>query len=140
MTNKEFYADYKWIKVKRYTMDESKSWENLYKDLDNHHLKETTFLIDEVRSLADKLDQLTEDTEKIEAKRKKKEKIAEYFRSFFVFWFGFAFIGAIVIDWSIDKQTQFEYHAWIFGGILLFGLLVSSLLTYCKFTQKGCEQ
>jgi hypothetical protein len=56
MTNKEHYSDYKWIKVKRYTDDESKSWEERYKSLDEHHLKETTFLINEVRSLADKLD------------------------------------------------------------------------------------
>lgn len=59
MTNKEYYTDYKWIKVKRYVMDESKSWENRYKDLDEHHIKETTFLISEIRKLADTLDATT---------------------------------------------------------------------------------
>lgn len=129
MTYKELYSDYKWIKVKRYKMDESKSWEERYKDLDNHHLKETTFLVDEVRSLAEKLDDLTEQ----EAEHKRKEKIADYFRSFFVFWFGFAILVALTIDFFVDKKTQFLYHDWIFGGMILFGLIASSLLTYCKW-------
>lgn len=56
MNYSDQYKDYKWIKVKRYTMDENKSWEERYKELDEHHVKETTFLIDEVRKLAALLD------------------------------------------------------------------------------------
>lgn len=56
MTYKEYYSNYKWIKVKKYTMDESKSWEGRYQDLDKHHIEETTLLINEIRKLADLLD------------------------------------------------------------------------------------
>lgn len=48
----QHYSNYKWIKVKKYVMDENKSWEERYKELDEHHLKETTFLISEIRKLA----------------------------------------------------------------------------------------
>jgi hypothetical protein len=140
--NKEHYADYKWIKVKRYTEDESKSWEDRYKDLDNHHVKETTFLINEVRLLADKLDELTGQTEQAQTERNRKEKRADLFRSFFLYWFGFAFLVALTIDFFVDKKTQFLYHDWIFGGMILFGLIVSSLLTYCKWkkdVKHGCN-
>ena len=51
----ESYEGYGWIKVKRYKMDESKSWEERYKELDAHHIAETTFLIDKVRELAERL-------------------------------------------------------------------------------------
>lgn len=57
MTYEEHYSDYKWVKVKRYVMDESKSWEERYQDLDSHHVKETTFLIEEIRKLARLLDE-----------------------------------------------------------------------------------
>ena len=33
-------------------MDESKSWEERYKQLEQHHVQETTFLIAKVRELA----------------------------------------------------------------------------------------
>lgn len=56
MTNEERYSDYKWIKVKRHTDDPSKSWEERYKVLEEHHLEETTFLINEMRALAKQLD------------------------------------------------------------------------------------
>ncbi|NIQ13251.1 MAG: hypothetical protein GTO02_02220, partial [Candidatus Dadabacteria bacterium] len=81
MTNKEYYADHSWIKVKRHKDDESKSWEDRYYALDDHHVKETTFLINEIRTLAEKLDT-------VEIKDKKKERTKECIRSFFVFWFG----------------------------------------------------
>jgi len=42
---------YKWIKVKRYKDDESLSWEERYKRLNEHHIDETTFLINKVREL-----------------------------------------------------------------------------------------
>lgn len=50
------FEGYKWIKVKKYTMDESKSWEERYKELEAHHIEECNFLIDKVRELAAKLD------------------------------------------------------------------------------------
>lgn len=43
--------DYSWIKVKRYVDDESLTWEERYKRLMEHHIEETTFLIDEVNKL-----------------------------------------------------------------------------------------
>jgi len=49
------YSDYKWIKVKSYKMDVDKSWEERYKELEAHHIEETTFLINEVRKLAAEL-------------------------------------------------------------------------------------
>jgi hypothetical protein len=42
----ENYEGYGWIKVQRYQMDESKSWEERYRDLERHLMQETTFLID----------------------------------------------------------------------------------------------
>lgn len=50
------YDGYGWIKVKRYVMDESLSWEERYQQLDQHHITETTFLIEEVRKLAKQLE------------------------------------------------------------------------------------
>ena len=52
----ETYEGHRWIKVPRYIMDESKSWEERYRQLEEHHLRETTFLIDKVRELAAQLD------------------------------------------------------------------------------------
>lgn len=49
------YDGFRWIKVPKYVVDESKSWEDRYKDLEEHHIRETTFLIDKVRELAAKL-------------------------------------------------------------------------------------
>lgn len=46
------YSGYKWIKVKQFKFDNSKSWEENYKELEKHHIEETTFLIDEVRNLS----------------------------------------------------------------------------------------
>ena len=54
----EFYRGYKWIKVPRYEMDELLSWEERYRRLDEHHVRETTFLIEEVRRLAVRIDEL----------------------------------------------------------------------------------
>lgn len=50
------YSGYSWIKVPRYNMDEALSWEERYAQLDEHHIQETTFLIDEVRKLATQLE------------------------------------------------------------------------------------
>ena len=47
----EILQGYKWIKVRRYEMDESLSWEERYKQLEAHHEKETTFLIEKIREI-----------------------------------------------------------------------------------------
>lgn len=52
MTSQDKYEGYGWIKVKQYKMDESKSWEERYRELEKHHIDETTFLIDKIRELA----------------------------------------------------------------------------------------
>lgn len=58
--NMNKYEGYSWIKVPKYKIDLTKSWEDRYKELEKHHIAETTFLIDEVRgknnnlSLADR--------------------------------------------------------------------------------------
>lgn len=133
MTNKEHYADYKWIKVKRYTDDPTKPWEDRYKSLDEHHLKETTFMIEEVRRLADKLDEY----EKLKVENEKKALRADRFRSFLICWFGFSAIPTIILDFFVDKQTQLSYHPWILISVLLFGLGCSSLLTYFKWKKEN---
>jgi len=46
-----FLNTYKWIKVRQYKDDQSLSWEERYKRLDEHHIEETTFLINKVREL-----------------------------------------------------------------------------------------
>ena len=51
----ETYEGHRWIKVPRYVMDESKTWEERYRQLEEHHVRETTFLIDKVRELAAQL-------------------------------------------------------------------------------------
>ena len=48
---KEILESYKWIKVKKYTEDESLSWEERYKKLEQHHLEETNFLIEKIRGI-----------------------------------------------------------------------------------------
>ncbi len=47
----EILETYKWIKVKRYTLDKTKSLEERYRDLEAHHLEETNFLIDKIRQI-----------------------------------------------------------------------------------------
>jgi hypothetical protein len=61
------YNDYKWIKVKKYKMDESKSWEERYRELEQHHIEETTFLIEKVRELDEKMTLLLEEYSYMEA-------------------------------------------------------------------------
>jgi hypothetical protein len=46
------YEGYKWIKAGRHKYDPQKSWEDNYRDLEKHHIEETTFLINEIRKLA----------------------------------------------------------------------------------------
>jgi hypothetical protein len=47
----EILDTYKWIKVKRYKDDESLSYEERYRMLEQHHIEETTFLIDKIREI-----------------------------------------------------------------------------------------
>lgn len=133
MTNEERYSDYKWIKVKRHTDDPAKSWEERYKVLDEHHLKETTFLINEVRALAKQLD----DVSASEKKLKKSEKNEALIRIFIVMWFGFAAIPSMIISSWMDKQLQHQYHQVIFISILIFGLICSSIWTYFAWKREN---
>ena len=48
---REILETYKWIKVKKYVMDENISWEERYKKLDEHHIEETNFLISKIREI-----------------------------------------------------------------------------------------
>lgn len=57
-TFSERYAGFGWIQVPRYVMNETLAWEERYRQLDEHHVRETTFLIDEVRNLAREIDEL----------------------------------------------------------------------------------
>ena len=50
------YDGFRWIKVQRHTFDPAKSWEENYRDLAEHHVAETSFLIEEVRKLAEALE------------------------------------------------------------------------------------
>ncbi len=42
---------YKWIKVKKFTDNKDLSWEERFKLLEKHHVEETKFLIDKIRSI-----------------------------------------------------------------------------------------
>jgi hypothetical protein len=44
-------TSYRWIKVKRFVDDPSLTWEERYKLLEEHHTKETSFLIDKIREM-----------------------------------------------------------------------------------------
>lgn len=51
----EILDTYNWIKVKRYKYDETKSWEERYRELEKHHLEETSFLINKIREIVQML-------------------------------------------------------------------------------------
>jgi hypothetical protein len=59
-THEQHYTGYGWIKVARHRDDPTLTWEERYKILENHHIQETQFLIDEVRCLAKECDRLGE--------------------------------------------------------------------------------
>ncbi|WP_426672093.1 hypothetical protein ACPPVU_12765 [Mucilaginibacter sp. McL0603] len=42
---------YQWIKVPRYKDDPNLNWEERFKNLQEHHIQETQFLINKVREL-----------------------------------------------------------------------------------------
>lgn len=145
--NKEHYADYKWIKVKRYVDDESKSWEERYKSLDSHHLKETTFLIDEVRSLADRLDafeidadRVAKEQEKVIAQAKQTKDRQDIIQSFIVLWFGGALSIAYIFDWLVDKEIKLAYSNWFFFGSLLIGGLLALWIARSKWKREHAKQ
>lgn len=48
------------ITVKKYTFDESASWEERYKQLEKHHLEETTFLIMKIEELETKIEDMND--------------------------------------------------------------------------------
>lgn len=54
---KEDFSGYGWIKVPKYKMDQEKTWEERYQELEQHHIAETTFLIAKVKELAAELRQ-----------------------------------------------------------------------------------
>jgi hypothetical protein len=56
MSRTQDYEGYKWVKVKRHVDDPTKTWEERFRALEEHHIKETTFLVDEVRKLAAEID------------------------------------------------------------------------------------
>ena len=51
LEKKEILETYKWIKIKKFKDDESLSWEERYKKLEEHHIEETNFLIDKIRDI-----------------------------------------------------------------------------------------
>lgn len=59
MSYSQHYSDYKWIKVRRHKDDPSLSLEERLKALEQHHIEETTFLIEEVRRLAAYIDDMS---------------------------------------------------------------------------------
>lgn len=130
MTNEELYSDYKWIKVKRYTMDEFKSWQERYNDLEEHHVKETNFLINEVRSLAKKLDSLQGRADKTQ----RSQDWEDIIRTFIVMWFGFGVLVAMVIQAFIDEQTRFKHNQLILSIMLAVGAIIS--VVFCRYKWK----
>jgi hypothetical protein len=48
----KMYDGYAWTKVPKYVMNESATWEERYREFEQHHIQETTFLIAKVRELA----------------------------------------------------------------------------------------
>jgi hypothetical protein len=47
----EILHSYKWIKVPKYKDDDTLSWEERYLRLNEHHIEETTFLIEKIREI-----------------------------------------------------------------------------------------
>lgn len=59
-TFEQQYAGFGWIKVGRHRDDPALSWEERYKILESHHIRETQFLVDEIRRLAKECDRRCE--------------------------------------------------------------------------------
>lgn len=62
MSEAEQYQGFKWIKVKRHAYDPQLTDRQNYENLNLHHVAETAFLIDKVRELAKKIDDITGST------------------------------------------------------------------------------
>lgn len=54
LEKKEILETYKWIKIKKYKDDDTLTWEERYKRLEQHHIEETNFLIGKVREIVKK--------------------------------------------------------------------------------------
>lgn len=52
------YEGYKWIKVPRFKDDLNLSFQERFEKLSEHHVLETSFLIEEIRKLAQEIDDL----------------------------------------------------------------------------------
>lgn len=52
-------------KIKNYTTDETKSWEERYKELDAHHVAETTLLLEKIRDLEATVESLSAELEEV---------------------------------------------------------------------------
>ena len=48
---KEILETYKWIKIEKYQDDDTLTWEERYKRLNEHHISETNFLISKIREI-----------------------------------------------------------------------------------------
>jgi hypothetical protein len=48
----EILNTFNWIKVKKYEDDPTKTWEERFRLLETHHVKETTFMIKKIREFA----------------------------------------------------------------------------------------
>ena len=55
LNKKEILETYKWIKVKKYKDDNTLSFEERYKKLEQHHIEETNFLIEKIRDIVKEL-------------------------------------------------------------------------------------
>lgn len=55
----EILNSYKWIKVPKYQDDVSLSWEERYNRLNEHHIQETSFLIEKIREIVKDLPEAT---------------------------------------------------------------------------------
>lgn len=47
------------MKIKKYVMDETKDWEGRYKDLEAHHIEETTLLLKKLTDIRLELEEVT---------------------------------------------------------------------------------
>jgi hypothetical protein len=51
LEKQEILNTYRWIKVPKYVDDENLPWCERYNKLQEHHIKETTFLIEQIRAM-----------------------------------------------------------------------------------------
>lgn len=123
MTNQEYYSDFKWIKVKRHQMDREKSWEECYKDLEQHHCVETNFLVEEVRRLAMRLDE-------VEKTYRVKELKGQVASNFLVMWFMAGVIIVLFMEMLIPKEVL---EGWMLLIPLGVGAIISGFYTWSLY-------